>query len=190
MTQYPLTFLRKYFDDEKPLHGRLYALYLLFIFCAGSVVGWIYEELLFLVLFHQETKRGFLFGPYLPIYGTGAVLMLALLRRWRKKPWILLPASMLVAGVLEYSTGALMMNIWHRRWWDYTGQFLNIQGYVSLESVCAFGAMALLLFYVLDPLANHFVTTRKGRALSIATCTFGAIMLIDLIATLLLHNKV
>ena len=121
---------------------------MLLIFIVGCFVGYIYEEIFCLIIDRELVNRGFLYGPYLPVYGFGA-LFLMLLKPFKKSPILIFVLSMLVTGVVEYITGYVMWEIWHQRWWDYTGLFLNIDGYVCLRSLLTFAIAALLLIYII-----------------------------------------
>ena len=99
---------------------------LYFIFC---FIGWIFEVSQGLVMSGEFIKRGVLHGPWLPIYGTGGLLILTVLYRLRKSPiWEFL-AAVVLCGSVEYLTG-LSLELTHdgMKWWDYSGYFLNIQG--------------------------------------------------------------
>ncbi|MCL2025123.1 MAG: putative ABC transporter permease [Coriobacteriia bacterium] len=182
--------LRRYLDADIEFSGMRYLTYLAFVFIAACMLGWIYEVIDVLITFNTLTNRGFLYGPWLPIYGTGAVSLLVLLGRWRRNPFIVFFGAMLVAGVLEYATGAALMAIWHERWWDYTGLPLNIQGYVCLYSVLAFGTMALLLFYLIDPLVRRLFDRVKSRMLPIVVWGFAATMFVDFVLTMIFRHPI
>lgn len=159
-------------------------------FLIGSVVGYIYEIIFYLVMDNELINRGFLYGPYLPVYGVGAVFMLWLLKRFKKRPWLVFLLAMIITGIVEYITGVLMFEIYHKTWWDYTGLFLNINGYVCLRSVFTFGIGGLLLIYLVDPLVSKLsVTLNRHKYL---LCSFGGIFLIiiDFVFTLIFRNKI
>lgn len=163
---------------------------LVLIFLAGSLAGFIYEEIFYLITDHELVKRGFLYGPYLPVYGFGAVLMALLLKRFKKNPLIVFILAMLVTGILEYLTGYLLWEIYHKMWWDYTGLFLNIDGYVCLRSVISFGVGGLLLIYIIEPLISKLIskiTNYKIYIVSYITCV---VFVFDLILTLIFRQKI
>lgn len=132
---------------------------LLFFIC--SFIGWLYEELLFIFPNFIIVKRGFLYGPYLPIYGWGSLLMVTLLKRFKKSPEKFFLLAVFIAGTLEYSTGKIMNLIWHRDWWNYSGYLLNIDGYVCLASAITFGLCGLLLIYLIEPLIDKMINKTK-----------------------------
>ena len=109
---------------------------------------------------------------------------------FKKKPWLVFLLAMLITGIVEYITGVLMFEIYHRTWWDYNGLFLNINGYVCLRSVFTFGIGGLLLIYLVDPLVSKFSVTLNSHKYLL--CSFGGIflILIDLAFTLIFRNKI
>ena len=82
--------------------GRMY--YLFLIFLTGCLVGWIYEEIFYWITEGMLRNRGILYGPWLPIYGTGALVFLLLLNKVRDRPALLFVLAMVAAGVIEYFT--------------------------------------------------------------------------------------
>lgn len=160
-----------------------------FIFLIGSVVGYIYEFLFYLLVDHKLVNSGFLYGPYIPVYGFGAVFMVFFLKRFKKYPLLIFVLSMLVTGVLEYFTGVLMFELFHRRWWDYTGLFLNIDGYVCFRSVLTFGIGGLILIYLIDPLVSRFSVKFNSKKYLLGTSCGIFVMIIDLVFTLIFRNK-
>lgn len=161
-----------------------------FIFLAGCMVGWIYEEIFYYFEDGFFSKRGFLYGPYLPVYGFGALLMVLLLKRFRKNPVIFFLLSVLVTGVLEYVTGLAMWQIWHQRWWDYTGLFLNIEGFVCLRSVISFGLGGLLLIYLIEPALSRLVSKWPRRLINSFCTGVLTIMIIDTVCSFIFRNPV
>ena len=110
-----------------------------------EVVGKLIEKKKFI-------NRGFLIGPYCPIYGTGAILITFLLKKYVPYPFALFVMAILVCGTLEYLTSYLMEKIYHARWWDYTNRKFNINGRVCLETLLPFGIAATLILCKLNPL--------------------------------------
>ena len=162
----------------------------IFIFFVGSVIGWIYEEIYFAIAFKEIVKRGFLYGPYLPVYGFGAVIIMLVIGRFHKNPMIVFLGSVFLTGLLEYITGALMLYIWNERWWDYSDLYLNINGFVCLQSVIAFGIGSLLLMYIVKPILDKYLDRIGRRNRNIACVIFCAIIILDFILTIIFRNPV
>lgn len=158
---------------------------LFLIFFIGCIAGWIYEEIFYYVAEGIIVNRGFLYGPYLPVYGLGALLIYLLLNRFKKQPLLVFLLSFVITGVVEYLTGLWMWEVYHKRWWDYTGLFLNIDGYVCFRSLFTFAIAALALIYVFVPLIDKLINKMGKKASFALSLTIGIIMIIDLILTLL-----
>lgn len=158
---------------------------LFLIFFLGCIVGWIYEEIFYYFADGYLYNRGFLYGPYLPVYGVGAVLIYLLLNRFKKRPIVIFLLSMIVTGVVEYITGFWMWQIYKRTWWDYTGLFLNIDGYVCFRSVFTFALAALALIYLFVPMIDKLIKKMGKKASLILSLVVSFIMIIDFILTVL-----
>ena len=115
-----------------------------------SVIGWIYESILCSVKNQRLINRGFLNGPYCPIYGSGALLIILVLGKLRN-PVLLFLLGALLACSLEYVTSYLMEKLFHARWWDYSERKFQLGGRVCLLGAVVFGAFSVLLVLVLHP---------------------------------------
>ena len=136
-------------NKEKMVFNKVF--YYTIIFFIGSFIGYLYEVIFYLLDDHKLVNRGFLYGPYLPVYGFGAILLILTLRKFKKNPLLIFILAMVVTGITEYVAGFLVYKIYHEMWWDYTGLFLNINGYVCLRSVSFFAISGLLLVYLIEP---------------------------------------
>lgn len=125
---------------------------LILIFFSVAMIGWLWEILLCLIYQEILVNKGTMMGPWLPIYGYGAVLILVLLKCFRDKPFNLFLAAFIVCGILEYSTAWYLETFKGLKWWDYTGFFLNIQGRVCLEGLMLFGLGGCVLTYLVGPM--------------------------------------
>ena len=162
--------------------------YYAIIFVIACFIGWVYEVIYYLVDDKVWVNRGFLFGPYLPVYGFGAIIMLATLKRFKKNPVLVFLLAMLVTGIVEYIAGALVYQIYHEMWWDYTGLFLNINGYVCLRSVVSFAIGAMLLFYILDPIVCKKIMPINMENKKIILGTILCMIIADIILTLIFRH--
>lgn len=164
-------------------------LYLL-IFIAGAVVGYIYEVLFEIFDTGMLMNKGFYYGPYLPVYGFGAVFMSMILNKFKKYPVVVFILGMLVTGIVEYITGYAMYEIYHRKWWDYTGLFLNIDSYVCFRSVFTFAIGGVLLIYIVEPLIKEFMSTKSKKTINIICISFIVIFIIDALLSFLIRNSI
>lgn len=100
-------------------------------------------------------NRGFLHGPWLPIYGSGSVLILTLLNKLRKKPLLEFLAIILLCGCIEYYVSWFLEQLYDgMRWWDYSDYFLNLNGRICIEGLLAFGLGGMVIVYVYAPLLD------------------------------------
>ena len=111
----------------------------IFFFFLASILGYLWEVVLLLFQDAALYNRGFLYGPWLPVYGVGAVLFFLLLRKWRPHPIRVFFSSMSIGAIVELTVGWLLAHIWHTRYWDYSENLWNINGYICLYSVLGFG---------------------------------------------------
>lgn len=126
---------------------RIY--FLLFIIYA--VAGWTIEVIGKLIECKRFINRGFLIGPYCPIYGYGALLITLLLNKYTSDPIVLFVMAMLICGILEYLTSYLMEKVFKARWWDYSKKKYNINGRVCLDTIIPFGILGLFIMYISNP---------------------------------------
>ncbi len=147
--------------QRKRTHEQLTTMLLLFF--TVSVSGYLWEILLYFFLDGSFINRGFFHGPWLPIYGFGAVLLAGLLEkipdRLKKRLPLLFLVSALVCTVTEYFLGLYLETRRHVRYWDYTGWPLSIGGKVCLISFVFFGLGGLLLERRLLPLLRRIPQT-------------------------------
>lgn len=126
-----------------------------------AFIGWIYEVILEFYWGNGFVNRGFLFGPYLPVYGFGALLILFTIRGFSKKeikiknvsitPVLVFILIFLLTSVVEYITGSILDIFLEERLWDYTGYFMNINGLVCLSASTRFAIGGTLFLYLLQP---------------------------------------
>lgn len=128
---------------------------LIVIFFVSSVAGWVWEVGMHMIETGDFVNRGVLHGPWLPIYGTGSVLILVTLNLFRKKPVAEFFSVVILCGCVEYFTSyCLEMMHGGRRWWDYRGYFLNLQGRICAEGLLLFGVGGMVVVYLIAPLLD------------------------------------
>ena len=115
-----------------------------------SVGGWVWETVYCSLVERRPVRRGFLFGPACPIYGTGAMAVYVLLGQL-KSPLAVFVAGAVLATVIEYATGRVLEERFGKRWWDYTGWPLNYRGLVCPIASAVFGVFSVLVVFVIEP---------------------------------------
>ena len=153
------------YPHEDPAHWlnhidyrRTYSLVniILFFFCF-SFIGWVYESTLSLVYVGHLVNKGTLYGPWIPIYGTGGIAVLLLLKPIRQRPVLTFFAAMAVCGVIEYLSATIIYDTSGLEYWSYAGYFFNIQGRVCLEGLLVFGMGCTAVIYFLAPLLDTWL---------------------------------
>lgn len=143
-----------------------------------SVLGWLVESI-YCSLFAKPKphwiNRGFLYGPYCPIYGVGALMVLLVLWPLRNLPMVVFIASMVLTSILEYFTSYILEKLFHTRWWDYSSKRFNLRGRICLKNSLLFGVMGLVLVYIIHPLIQESVMKVDMMVLTIIVLivTFG-----------------
>lgn len=153
-----------------------------FWFIIYSFLGWLYESTLCTVRDKKITNRGFLNGPYCPIYGTGAIVAIVLFRETNNYLLIFL-SSMVVVSIIEYITSWLMEKIFKARWWDYSKEKFNINGRVFLLGAIVFGLMSLILIVYLHPFVAEQTNSLNSKTLNMISFILFSLFIIDLVFT-------
>ena len=143
---------------------------LVLMFFIFSMFGWLWEVCLHMVNHGVFVNRGVLHGPWLPIYGSGAVLILVLLKRLRAHPVKEFFAILFLCGFVEYMTSWVLEGLTGgKRWWDYTGYFLNLHGRICAEGLLVFGIGGMIVVYVAAPILDS-VLRRIRRKVMVPLC--------------------
>lgn len=155
-----------------------------FIFMLYSIAGWIMETLLYMIRDKKVVKRGFLFGPVCPIYGTGAVLCTFVLYGRVNNILLLFIYGLLLCGGIEYITHFVLEKLFNAMWWDYSCRRFNIKGRVYLNGLLTFGAGVVLIVKVLQPLVFKLIELMNTTVLYVVCFILYSILIIDLTATI------
>ena len=144
-------------------HYSLWSILLLFfIFCT---IGWIWEVMLHIVEDGSFVNRGFLQGPWLPIYGFGGILILTILFRYRNRPFLHAMLTVLLCGTVEYFTHWFLELTKGIHWWDYSGYFINLHGRICAEGLLVFMLGGMFIAYVGAPLIDDRLKKVKKQIL-------------------------
>ena len=145
---------------------------LILMFFIGSMIGWIWEVVYKYVEIGKFVNRGVMHGPWLPIYGSGAVMILVALKKFRRSPVAEFFTVIVLCGIVEYFT-AYILEVTHdgQKWWDYSGYFLNIDGRVCAEGLMVFGIGGVAFVYFAAPMLDNLIrkiSTKTAVVLCIA----------------------
>lgn len=152
-----------------------------FLFYLYSILGWIIETTYVATIEKKFINRGFLIGPYLPIYGSSAIIMILYLNQYKENPLTVFLLAIFVCTFLEYITSYIMEKLFKARWWDYTNQKFNINGRVCLKNSFMFGILSLLLIYLINPTLITLINKMNDTWLSVITIICFIIFITDII---------
>ena len=132
-----------------------------------SFMGWLMETTIKSINAKKFINRGFLIGPYCPIYGWGCLLIIILLEKYTPYPIGLFCMSIIICTILEYLTSYLMEKIFNARWWDYSTKKFNLNGRVCLDTMIPFGILGTLMMYFVNPFFTKILNKVPTKTLNI-----------------------
>ena len=152
------------------------------LFMTYSFIGWIIEIIDRFKVNKKIVNRGFLIGPYIPIYGSCAIVMLLLLHSV-KSPTILFLSCILIASIGEYLTSYVMEKVFHARWWDYSDYKFNLNGRICLINCLGFGVLGFILIKYLNNFLYNIYSNFSIITINILFYILITIFIIDLIVS-------
>ena len=156
---------------------------LLLTFTAAGIIGFIYEEICGYINEGYFFKRGTTYGPWIPIYGFGALLIFTLTVKVRKKPLLVFLIATVACGLLELASGYVIDIYFHKRLWNYSNVILNwghVNGYICVRSVVTWGLFGMLLMLGILPLLEKF-QNRRPKAFNIVTIALFGLFVLDIV---------
>lgn len=157
-------------------------------FYAYCFMGWCIESAIVSVSQRKPVNRGFLKGPFLPIYGFGAITMIAsclwLPHDLQVEHIILVYiVGMIAATALELVAGILIENIFKVKYWDYSGKFCNFRGYICLKSSLFWGVLTVVLVFFVHTRVAALIDNVKFHWLMGIVGAVSAVMVIDIVTS-------
>lgn len=152
-------------------------------FALYCFIGWFGESIFETFKHKQWINRGFLNGPFLPIYGSGAIIILFATLPVRNSIILIFILGSLSASALEYVTGWIMEKIFGLRYWDYTVQPYNLHGYICLYTSIAWGVCAELLINLVHKPVEKLVLACDDKLLMIIDIVFVVYFVLDVVAS-------
>ena len=158
--------------------GRMYL-----IFIAYAFIGWSIEVIGVVINQKKFVNRGFLIGPYCPIYGFGGVIMTLTLTKYYHNPITLFAMGMFECAILEYFTSYAMEKLFNARWWDYTKYKYNINGRICLETMIPFGTLGCVAIYLINPFLDKWLSLMNNDVINVLAIIMAAIFFIDVLVS-------
>lgn len=156
---------------------------LLWIFFVYSFIGWCGEAAMAAVHRRKFVNRGFVSGPICPVYGAGAAAVAVFLPELKDQLFFLFLGGMIVTTFVEYLTGRILELIFHRKWWDYSDQRFNLDGYVCLKNSAVWGLCSVLMICFFDPLLCRLLVLIPRLAGDILLWILGVLLVIDAVGS-------
>ena len=147
-----------------------------YVYC---FLGWCIESAWVSIRAGRFVNRGFMKGPWLPIYGCGAVTILIAGDMSDGSVIGLFVIGALLATVLEYITGEAMVRIFKVRYWDYSYKKIQLNGHICLSSTLAWGVLSIIMVYMIDPFFEGLLEGIFASAMKVIVCVVSAVMVYD-----------
>ena len=136
----------------RPRYSLRNSVLMFFTFCMG---GYVWEVFIDLANTGHFVNRGMLYGPWLPLYGCGGMLIIVLLYHFSNRPLATFGLTVVLCGVLESTTSWALEMMFGAKWWDYSGYFLNLHGRICAEGLLVFGIGGCIAVYFVAPSLNN-----------------------------------
>jgi len=166
---------------EKNVGQRYKIRYLFLYFLVYSFIGWGIETIYVSLHTGRLVSRGFLYGPFCPIYGFGALLVINLLKPLKRNCLAIFIWAAVITTMLEYATGVLFKVLFNKRLWNYNKEFLNISGFVCLKNSLIWGAASCILVYIIHPKINCWISNISKSQVSVISSILMVYFAVDLL---------
>ncbi len=164
---------------------------ILCFFLIYSFFGWCLEVVYQAIEHGKFINRGFLNGPYCPIYGFGVIIVTGALDPIKSNAVLLFFGSVILTSILEFITGFVLEKIFHMHWWDYSEEKFNLSGYICLKFSLLWGVACLVVVRIIHPTVTVFVDKFPSTAGIIIISVYMIGVASDMIVTVLaiIHFK-
>ena len=163
---------------------------IILLFFIFSFIGWIGEVALEFALNRRFVNRGFLLGPYCPIYGFAILFVLGVLAPRFSHPISLFFATAVSCAILEYATSFFLEKVFRVRWWDYSNFYFNLNGRICLEALTLFGVSSVLIAHFIQPFLNTFLQSIPLPVLNTIQFSLLCLFVLDCLISFFILKKV
>lgn len=130
---------------------------LIYFFAIYSFLGWCTEVIYYIKKEHKFVNRGFLYGPFCPIYGSGIISIIVLLDNLKNNIFMLFISAFFLTSFIEYFTGLVLEKIFKSKWWDYSNDSFNIHGRICLLYSLIWGLASVGVIKVIHPIIERVI---------------------------------
>ena len=156
---------------------------LCWIFFVYSVAGWVISTAAAAFRKKKFVDVGFLYGPWCPAYGFGAVIFALFLTELKGEIFFLFLGGAILSFLVTISTGFLLENVYNRKWWDYSRKRFQYGSYVNMPYTVVWGLAAVLCVYVTNPLIGKLADVLSGLGGKIIMIVVYSLMALDYIGS-------
>lgn len=160
-----------------------------FLFFIYSVLGWLVESCFVATIDGKLVNRGFLIGPYCPIYGVGALLIIFYLTQYKENILTVFLLGVVVCSTLEYLTSYIMEKVFKTRWWDYSKNKFNLNGRICGFNSLLFGVASVAVIYFIHPVLGVVLEKINNDFLVVGSILCLVIFVIDTIISFNVAKK-
>lgn len=164
------------------LNSNFYEFFLYFFIY--SLLGWITEVIYAYYIRGYFVNRGFLYGPFCPIYGTGIILTLLCLERFNYNLILLYILATILVSAIEYLTAYILEKFFNSRWWDYSTNAFNLKGRICLSFSLAWGVALVFIIKIVHPIIETLVSSIPNTIVILLAHLIFIYFLIDILFTL------
>ena len=154
-------------------------------FLIYSFLGWVMESIFRSICEKKLINTGFLRGPFCPIYGIGAIIMIALLSQFEKSIVLLFFISLIILTLWEYIVGVLLEKLFKTKYWDYSDHKFNFQGRICLTNSIYWGFLGVAFVKYIHPFIESYIEKIDVNILKYIVLIFSIIFLVDTITTII-----
>ena len=159
--------------------------HILTYFVIYSFLGWILESIVRTICERRIINTGFLIGPFCPIYGFGAIIMILFLDQFKNNIILLFFSSFIILSLWEYVVGVLLEKFFATKYWDYSDHKFNYKGRICLTNSIAWGILGVLFINYIHPTITQLLEHVDFIYVAIITSIIAVILLIDAIISII-----
>lgn len=154
-------------------------------FIIYSFLGWAMESTFRTICERKLINTGFLKGPFCPIYGIGATIMILFLSNLSNRPILLFLIATIVLTIWEYIVGVMLEKLFHTKYWDYTDHKFNFQGRVCLINSLYWGVLGVIFVKYLHPFIQNIVSKINHQLLTYSITILSIVFVVDMITSII-----
>lgn len=158
--------------------------YIVTYFVIYSFLGWVLESIVRTICEKKIINTGFLIGPFCPIYGFGAIIMILFLSKFENNIILLFLSSLIVLSIWEYIVGVILEKLFKTKYWDYSDHKFNYKGRICLTNSLAWGILGVLFIKYIHPFIQNLIGNINYIIIILISSVIAMILLVDAIISI------